>query len=132
MIGLDTNILIRFLTQDDWAQCARVDQLFADLTPQNPGFVALVTLAEINWVLLDAYGYTRAQALHALTLLINADSLAIERPDIARKALAHLGKHPQADFADVLIAQAGIAAGCAQVLTFDKRAANQAGMVLLV
>lgn len=122
MIGLDTNILVRFLTRDDPAQAAQAEALMAGLTPERPGFVAREVTVELVWVLERAYGLSRAEVARALDGLIEARELVLEAAD--RVALA-ADRYRQggAGFADQMILLAGRDAGCEATLTLDTRAA---------
>jgi predicted nucleic-acid-binding protein len=79
MIGLDTNILIRYLTQDDPVQSARATDMIENrLSQRNPGFVSVVTMAEAIWVLERAYGLTDAQVAAAIQRMLQIEVLAVE------------------------------------------------------
>ena len=54
MIGLDTNVIVRYVVQDDPRQSAAATRLMEKtLSAENPGFVAVVTLCEVAWVLAE-------------------------------------------------------------------------------
>ncbi len=129
MIGLDTNVVIRYLVQDDPAQAALANEVFEKLTPRDRGFIALVTAVEVGWVLQRGYKVARQDVVEVLTRLIEAPELEFERPTILRRALALAAAG--ADLGDAVIAESGRRAGCSHVVTFDRRAARQAGMELL-
>jgi predicted nucleic-acid-binding protein len=79
MIGLDTNILIRYLTQDDPVQSAKATQILERrLTPKNPGFISVVAMVEVVWVLARAYGLTAPEIAASLERLLQVEVLAIE------------------------------------------------------
>ena len=79
MIGLDTNILIRYLTQDDPVQSAKARVILERrLTPKNPGFVSVVAMVETVWVLDRAYGLTAREIATAVERLLQVEVLAIE------------------------------------------------------
>ncbi len=130
MIGLDTNVLVRYMMQDDARQAARANELIEALDQDRPGFVSLTSLVELVWVLSSAYGRDRAQVSLALESLLRTAAITVERNEIAWRAL-RLFSSGTADFADCLIAQSGAAAGCESTVTFDRAAARDAGMVLL-
>jgi predicted nucleic-acid-binding protein len=130
MIGLDTNVLVRYVMQDDPGQAARATRLMDSLTPEEPGFVALVCVVEAGWVLSSSYGLTRAQVALVVEGLLRTKELAVERADVVLRAL-RVFQASSADLADCLIAQAGLSAGCDRTMTFDRKAARLAGMALL-
>lgn len=129
MIGLDTNVLIRYLTQDDADQAEVANQAIELLTIAEPGYLSVVTLAEIHWVLWHTYRFKTAEILRVLEEVVSTDEFSVESPVIVRRALhsATAG----ADFADALLAESCRQAGCAEVLTFDKNAAKQLGFRLI-
>lgn len=129
MIGLDTNVLVRFLTQDDPEQSACANSLFADLSEDRQGWVSLVTLAELHWLLTRTYQVARPEVIDILQGLLETQEVLVEQPDVVRRALGRAVSG--ADFSDALIAEGGFAAGCEHTVTFDRRAAAKAGMSLL-
>ena len=131
MIGLDTNVLVRYLTQDDPKQAALANQLIEErLTQEAPGFVSLVALVELVWVLEGAYDCDRAGIASVLQRILRAKPLVVERADAAWQAARQFATG-KADFADCIIERSGHANDCAHTLTFDRLAAKDAGMVLL-
>ena len=66
MTGLDTNVLVRYITQDDAAQSAKAVRAINALTPDAPGFISLTAITELAWVLESGYGMTRRDITHAL------------------------------------------------------------------
>lgn len=131
MIGLDTNVLVRYLTQDDPAQAAAANRLIESLTVDDPGYLTVVVLVETHWVLRFTYGFARQDVLHALTNVVAADEFMIENEGAVRRALASAAS-AAADFADAVIAATCRQAGCADVVTFDRKASNALGVRLLV
>jgi len=124
MIGLDTNILARYLTQDDPVQSAKAtDILERRLTPNNPGFVSVVVIVETVWVLDRAYGLTAQKIAAAVERLLQVEVLIIEDEQQVFTAMVAL-KQGRASFADALIAELGARAGCTRTLTFDQTAAR--------
>ena len=122
MIGLDTNVLIRYLTQDDPVQSAKASEILERrLTPKNPGFVSVVAMAETVWVLERAYGLTAQEIATAVERLLQVEVLAIENEQEVFTAMVAL-KQGRGSFADALIAELGARAGCTGTLTFDQRA----------
>jgi len=129
MIGLDTNVVIRYLMQDDAKQSAVANRVFGALTAEAPGYVTLVSVVEIAWVLSGAYDLDPSQIIAALEGLLRAPEMIVERAEIVWRALRTFGA-AKADFADCLIERSAAAAGCARTLTFDVAAAKRCGMVL--
>ncbi len=129
MIGLDTNILIRYVAQDDALLTPRANAVMAQLTPDDPGWISLTAMAELTWVLKRRFKQDRAQIHRVLLSLLSQSKIAIEQPELVRKA-AGLYLQGNADFTDYLVACSGKAAGCTTTLTFDRKAAKSAGMTL--
>lgn len=129
MIGLDTNVLVRYLMRDDEGQTRLADSVIDALGP-GEGFVPLLVLAELHWTLVRAYGLQRQQSAAAVTALVAAAEIDVESPELVHAAL-RLAAARGADFADAVIAGSAAAAGCSAIVTFDRGAARSAGMTLL-
>jgi predicted nucleic-acid-binding protein len=130
MTGLDTNILVRFLTQDDAAQCAIANRIMErDLTRESPGFINVITLVETAWVLESQYGLSRAELAAILEGLIRLDNVVVQHRGHAMRAIDEL-RIGRADFSDVLIGALCEDAGCTSTITFDRRAARLPGFSL--
>lgn len=131
MISLDTNILVRLLTNDEprQTQKARValDQAVQD---QHRIWVSLVVVCELVWVLRRLYGYDKTHVIVAVTALLKFSGLEMENPKAVKKALDQL-QHSPADFSDILLGHLSLEQGAAHVLTFDKKAAKLATHKLL-
>lgn len=122
MIGLDTNILVRYLTQDDPVQSAKATEIIEQrLSQTNPGFVSVVTMAETVWVLDRAYRLTSHQIAAAVKRMLQVEVFVVENEQEVFAAMIAL-KRGQVAFADALIAALGTKAGCIYTLTFDKKA----------
>jgi len=130
VIGLDTNIIVRYLVQDEPDQSAMASTVIDALTENEPGFLSLVTVVELHWVLRRAYKISAARSAELVEGLLDARELRVDQDSIVRAALTASRKGP--DFADAVIAELGRAAGCEHTLTFDQRAAQSHGMRLLV
>ena len=130
MIGLDTNVIVRYLTRDDPAQTAAAVKLLDSLAPDEPGFLSLVVVVELVWVLESFYNARKNEIERVLETLLSNDRLVVERSEIVWQALRKFGTS-RSGFSDCLIAQCGQAAACDYTVTFDKRAAG-AGMRLLI
>lgn len=127
MIGLDTNILIRYLTQDDPVQSRKATEILERrLTDENPGFVSVVVMAEIVWVLDRAYGLADSEIVAAIERMLQIDVLLVENEQEVFTAMIML-KEGRGSFADALIAELGSRAGCLHTLTFDEKALRLSG-----
>ena len=130
MIALDTNVVVRFLTQDDPTQAARANALFARLTEAEPGFLCREVVVELVWVLERAYGLPRPDISAALNGLLASRELIVEAPDRTGLALERY-HHGGAGFSDHMIALAARDAGCNATLSFDRKAVSYAGMTMV-
>ena len=131
MIGLDTNVVVRYIMQDDPGQARRATALMEGLTEDAPGFLSLVCVTELVWVLESAYGLARNQVVDVLTKLIGIDVLKIERHAVVTAAIRGY-RNGKAEFADCLIERSSAHAGCERTMTFDRVAARTANMMLVV
>ena len=131
MIGLDTNVVIRYLVQDDKKQSAAATRFIEkSLTTDVPGYINHITLCEIVWVLQRCYGLTKQQLRDIIEGLLTTKQLIAENVEVAWKALRVYDAN-SADFCDALIGQANIHSGCEHTVTFDKKAASLPGFDLL-
>ena len=130
MIGLDTNVLVRYVMQDDAKQSPKATRLIESLDLENPGYITTVSIVELYWVLTTSYELTTGQAAQALDAVLRTKQFVVERADQVMRALRLFGDG-KADFADCLIERAASGAGCTQVVTFDVKASKYAGMTLL-
>jgi predicted nucleic-acid-binding protein len=130
VIGLDTNVLVRYITQDDNKQAALANALIESLDDASLGFVTLVTVVELSWVLESAYNFTRQQFAEVMQTLMAVDTIKLDRAAVVASAV-RMYAVSNADFSDCLIERLSASAGCERTMTFDKAAAKMAGMVLL-
>jgi predicted nucleic-acid-binding protein len=130
VIGLDTNVLVRYITQDDDKQAELANSLIESLDDASPGFVTLVTVVELSWVLESAYNFTRQQFAEMMQALITVDTIKLDRAAVVASAV-RVYAASRADFSDCLIERLSASAGCERTMTFDKAAAKMAGMVLI-
>jgi predicted nucleic-acid-binding protein len=127
MIGLDTNVLVRYVTQDDPVQSAKATAwIEGRLTPDNPGFISVVAMAETVWVLERTYGLADRDIAAFIERLLQADILVIENEQQVFAAMVTL-KESQGSFADALIAALGVKAECFDTLTFAQKALRMPG-----
>ena len=129
MIGLDTNVIVRYLVQDEPDQSATASTVIDALTQNEPGFLSLVTVVELYWVLRRAYQISAPSCAELVEGLLDARELRIDQESIVRAALT--ASSDGLDFADALIAELGRVAGCDHTVTFDRRAAQPNQMRLL-
>ena len=130
MIGIDTNVLIRFFVRDSPDQLIAARRLLNSLTPQQPCWIGIANLLEIEWVLRSVYSHSRTGIAGIFDNLLAMDNVVIERHEAVALALTRF-RGGKAGFADCLIAASAQTAGCARVMTFDEIAARDAGMELL-
>lgn len=130
MIALDTNVLVRFLVQDDPTQSGLATAVFEQLTEDGPGFVSREVMIELVWVLERAYRLSRAEIAGALDGMIASTDLVVEGADGIALAL-ELYRHDGFGFADLMIAGAARRAGASELLTFDRKAASLPGARLI-
>jgi len=130
MIGIDTNVLVRYVVQDDPRQAAIASQFIeTTLGDDEPGWIASVVLFEFVWVLEGAYGYARNSIAPTLQRLFEIDRFRIEAPSLAWRALDEY--RAGADFSDALIALANEHEGCGYTATFDRAASRLKQMRML-
>ena len=123
MIALDTNVLVRFLVQDEPEQARIAGEMIERLTGTDPGFVGREVLVELVWVLERAYGYSRSEIAGALDGLLSATELVIEAADDVGPAL-ELYRNDGFGFADLMIVAAARRVGAAELVTFDRKSAR--------
>jgi len=131
VIAIDTNVLVRYLAQDDAAQSAAATQLIEHrLSAERPGFVSSIVLAELCWVLHKAYRVGARQLAEVLSDLLSTPVFRFESRDAALAALERFRSHG-GDYPDALIRAIGAQCGCELTYTFDRVAARASGMSLL-
>ncbi|MFV0278451.1 MAG: PIN domain-containing protein [Parahaliea sp.] len=131
MKGLDTNVLIRYLAQDDPKQ-SRIATRFieAECTGEDPCFIGHITLCELAWVLQSSYRLSAAAALEVIEKLMWVEGFSIDDPAVVWRAIND-AKGSNADFPDHLVSRIAEGAGCGATVTFDKKAAKWPGFELL-
>ena len=130
MIGLDTNVIVRYIMQDDARQSRLASTLIEELTADDPGFVPLVAVIELVWVLSSSFELARAQIISALEILLQIREIQIERAEVVWRAL-RMYQGSSADFADCMVERSAAAAGCLRTMTFDRSAAKHCSMTLI-
>ena len=130
MIALDTNVLVRYLVNDDPPQAEAARALLAELTSERPGFVCREVAVELAWVLERAYGFPRDRVAAVLEELVATEELRFEAAgDVVRAADGY--RRGGAGFSDRMIAAAARRHGVGALYTFDRQVAQLQGAVLL-
>lgn len=120
MRGLDTNVLVRYLTHDDPGQTRKVDAIFRDAVAERERLqIDAIVLCEIVWVLREAYKYDKDSVAGALAKILDVAQFSIEDRDLVRETLAAY-RSGRGDFSDYLIGLRNRKAGCADTATFDR------------
>lgn len=122
MIGIDTNVLVRYIIQDDEQQAKKANQFIeTQLTKESPGIISKIVLCELTWVLSTAYAYPKIQIVEVIQQILITQEFLIEDSENAFKALQRY-KNQSAGFADCLVAQTHKAMGAEYTVSFDKKA----------
>lgn len=131
MIGIDTNVLVRYLAQDDPDQTEIATAFIEEnCTKDNLGFINHITLCEMCWVLKRLYKTPKEQLAEIIEQLLRTVQLLVHEPQVIWMALEEF-KTDSADFPDCLIAQINLANYCSSTVTFDVKASKVAGFNLL-
>lgn len=130
MTGLDTNILVRYLVQDDAVQSPKATTCIESFTSERRGYITLTALVETAWVLTSCYAMDKDGLIRILDTLLRTVNLTVEQAAVVWKALG-LYRSSKADFEDCLILSSCLGAGCKETLTFDSVAGKLEGMRLL-
>lgn len=131
MIGLDTNVLVRYIAQDDSMQSPKATALIESLSDAKPGFVSLVSIVELAWVMGRSYRASKAEIVSVLETLLSIQTIKVENAEVVAQAVRTYAS-ASADFSDCLIARAALQVHCVETMTFDRKAAKLAGMRLIV
>jgi predicted nucleic-acid-binding protein len=124
MTGLDTNVLVRYLTQDDPGHARRAEAVLTEAASKGERcFIGSIVLCELTWVLRGAYGRPKGDVVRTLDLILATRQFDIGDKDLVREALDAY-RHGRADFADYLIGATHRSAGCDDTVTFDRRLAD--------
>lgn len=131
MLGLDTNVLVRFLLQDDQEQAEHARMVIEEaLATGEPVAVSLLAILETEWVLRSCAKLHKKTVITTFRMLLEARDLRIEHEESLEHAL-YLYENNTADFTDCLMATRYTRSGCSAMLTFDRKAANIPGVILL-
>ena len=126
MLAVDTNVLVRLLTRDDWPQTAAAERFVA-----HGAWVSTVTLMETAWVLYSSYSFDAAALCNAVFLLLDNSRLAFEDRDVIVAALAIFRERPMLGFTDCMILATARQAGHLPLGTFDRKLGRVEGTQLL-
>jgi predicted nucleic-acid-binding protein len=130
MIGLDTNILVRYLTQDDPVQSLQARKIMEQqLTEENPGFISIVATVELVLILENAYKFSAREIAAAVERVLQTDVLFVQNEQEVFTAVAKL-KEGRGSFADALIAALGSWANCSRTLTFNRKSLRIPGFAM--
>jgi predicted nucleic-acid-binding protein len=132
VIGIDTNVLVRYLVQDDPKQAKAATKLIEHVcSPDNPGFLNHIVLCELVWVLKRSYKQSKASICQIIVQLIRTDRIVVEDIQLVWKALETF-KETKADFSDCLLAQRNLQAGGEYTATLDDAASESGGYLHLL
>lgn len=123
MIGFDTNVLVRYIVEDDDKQAKIATRVIDALTSDNPGFVSHLILVELTWVLASCYEVDKLTLISVLEQLLQTKQLIVENTETVWHALEDY-KKTSAEFKDCLISRKNQDARCSITLTFDKAASK--------
>jgi predicted nucleic-acid-binding protein len=133
MIGLDTNVVIRYLAQDDPKQAKLASQFIEKkIKAGEILWICQITLCEVVWVLERCYKLSKNELIQVITQLLQTEQLQVEKDDIAWSALRDFSEGEALDFSDCLIGRQNHAQGCTATYTFDKKAAQHLNPFFLI
>jgi len=122
MLGIDTNVLVRFLVRDDEAQFERARRLVErNAGADDEAFVSLLVLLETEWVLRSRYDLPKNEIIEAIVALLSTEGISLEDESSIEEAVFHW-RDAGADFADCLIGARNRRLGCRATATFDSKA----------
>ncbi len=132
MIGIDTNVLVRYLSQDDPEQTMIATKLIENkCSDNNPAFINHIVLCETMWVLERLYNVKKPLMSEILEKILNTEQFEIYKTDIVWRAFQEFKQKNKVDFADCLLSHINLENGCEETATFDKTAAKTNGYKLL-
>ena len=130
MTGIDTNVLVRYLVQDDPEQARKASRFITEeCSTENPGLINRIVLCELVWVLETAYGYARESVARTLEKILRTSQLTIEDHQEAWSSFREY--QGGADFADSFVAAVNRRLGCERTVTFDRKAGRRTGFAIL-
>jgi len=123
MIGIDTNVLVRYVAQDDAEQCRVVNELFKQASAKNKLFVSVVVVVECLWVLVGRYQLNDEQAREFIHSLLASKKVSLERSEMFKSLLAR-SELKANEMVDAIIASTAFDSGCNEFFTFDTKLAR--------
>ena len=129
MTGVDTNVILRAVLQDHEVQTPIAQRTLSSFSRDSPGFISMVTLAEVYWVLARGQRFAKTACLSVIRRLVESEALEFDDAEGVVRAL-HLAEDG-ADFADALIQGTMEQFGATETVTFDRGAAEKLGWRLL-
>lgn len=130
-IGIDTNILLRLLVDDDAVQREAVTKFGAGIGKTFIGFITVVTLVEIDWALRRKYYFSKRESAAAIQRLVRLRGVEIQSSDAVIRSLRGV-ETGRGDFADLMIVHLALDANCDHVASLDKKAAAKIAAVELI
>ena len=131
MIGIDTNVLVRYLAQDDPPQSALAEEFIENYcSEKHPAFINHIVLCETVWILDRCYHADKDTIANILGEILKTEQFRIQNVEMVWRALREF-KKSAVDFADCLLAQNNLGNGCEHTVTFDNKASASAGYRLL-
>ena len=122
MIGIDTNILVRYFTQDNLEQAQIVEQVISSYaTSPNSLFINNIVMCELIWVLERGYKYSKEAIGAVIKQMLSTEEFAFENQELLWLALSQYTQN-KLDFSDALIGEINKEFGCSKTLTFDQAA----------
>ena len=131
MIGIDTNILVRYITQDDELQSGVATEFIENYCSNgNKIFVNHLVICELVWVLKKCYKLSKPKTINVIEHILQISQFSIENGQVIWQALTDY-KRGSADFADYVVGRTNLFNNCAETITFDKKASKSNGFSLL-
>lgn len=123
-VGIDTNVLLRLLVNDNPGQRQAVLKFGERLGKDYDGFVTLISLVEMDWALRKQYGYTKQESVEAIRRIVRIRGVEVQAPDAVVRTLQGV-EDGNGEFADIMISHLCLDAGCDHVVTLDRKAASR-------
>jgi predicted nucleic-acid-binding protein len=131
LIEIDTNILVRYITQDDEIQSGIATEFIENYCSNgNKVFINHLVICELVWVLKKCYKLSKPKIINVIQHILQISQFSIETPQIIWQALTDY-KKGSADFADYVVGRTNIFNNCEETITFDKKASKSKGFSLL-
>ncbi len=131
MIGIDTNVLVRYITQDDHVQSPLATKIIEkNCTRDTPGFINHIVICELVWVLKRCYKVSRKESMAVIEQILRTGQLQVYQPQVVWQALKET-RSGTADFADYLNVRINKNIGCLETITFDKALGQTDGVRIL-